>query len=76
MGPLPGPRARTSEPALAKEEMAPRNWLSEGATVEVAAPRHDAGLAGSYYRAVVLERAVRKGKVGGASLTLPGHLQR
>jgi len=44
--------------------MASRKWLTEGSLVEVAAPMNDAGLAGSYFRAVVVRRYVRKGKAG------------
>jgi len=48
---------------------APRTWLTKGALVEVAAPLNDAGLVGSYFRAVVLQRFVRKGQAGGDCLT-------
>ena len=48
--------------------MASRKWLTEGSLVEVAAPMNDAGLAGSYFRAVVVRRYVRKGKAGSVSL--------
>lgn len=40
-----------------------RRWLAKGALVEVAAPEDDVGLAGSYLRAIVLQRCERDGAV-------------
>jgi hypothetical protein len=50
--------------------MASRSWLTQGALVELAAPLDDAGLAGSYFRAVVTQRELCQGKVGSVDVNV------